>query len=283
MVQFAVQRKFTKNNSVSKSSVSASSIWKLTWSYIRRIPVMYFRSFLVILLLFYWWFLALKYTIFVPEYRISKIDYALSSVKNYDDPYLYKAISSIIKWENIYILNWNNSSIIKNIKKSYPFVEDIIISYKAPKTVFVKILFLQPDLIFLNDNKRYWVYNNSLFELYSWNTLGSSWVVKLNIISFTSWSAISWVFFQESTEGLLEDIRLIKEWFPNIASLSYIPWWHRMIAYLGDDKKVYINNAIDIQPQIINYQLLKKYYSDFWSLKEIDLWSLESDKVIVRK
>jgi len=46
---------------------------------------------------------------------------------------------------------------------------------------------------------------------------------------------------------------------------------------------VYINNAIPIEPQIVNYQLLKKYYSDFNLLREIDLGSLESDKVIVRK
>jgi hypothetical protein len=32
-----------------------------------------------------------------------------------------------------------------------------------------------------------------------------------------------------------------------------------------------------------NYQYLKQYYSDFAKLKLIDLWSIEMDKVIVRK
>lgn len=39
----------------------------------------------------------------------------------------------------------------------------------------------------------------------------------------------------------------------------------------------------DIQNQLKNYQLLKKYYKDYPLLKEIDLGSLEKDKVIVKK
>jgi hypothetical protein len=50
-----------------------------------------------------------------------------------------------------------------------------------------------------------------------------------------------------------------------------------------DGKKFYINNGGDIENQIRNYQLLKKYYKDYTSLEDIDLGSLEKDKVIVRK
>ena len=50
-----------------------------------------------------------------------------------------------------------------------------------------------------------------------------------------------------------------------------------------DGKKFYINNLGDISNQIRNYQLLKKYYKDYAQLSEIDLGSLEKDKVIVRK
>ena len=50
-----------------------------------------------------------------------------------------------------------------------------------------------------------------------------------------------------------------------------------------DGKKLYINNLGDIQNQIRNYQLLKKYYKDYTKLAEVDLGSLENDKVIVSK
>jgi hypothetical protein len=50
-----------------------------------------------------------------------------------------------------------------------------------------------------------------------------------------------------------------------------------------ENKKFYINNGSDIANQIRNYQLLKKYYKEYASLEDIDLGSLEKDKVIVRK
>ncbi|HCY21154.1 TPA: hypothetical protein DIC40_04860 [Patescibacteria group bacterium] len=128
---------------------------------------MYFWIFFGILVFFYGGFLLLKYTIFVPEYRIGKIDYARSSAQIYDDPYLYKSISSLIKGENFYLISWNTKTIIQTIKKEYPFVQDIIIVYKAPKTVLVKVLFSPPELIMLHENKKFGVYKEHLFELFS--------------------------------------------------------------------------------------------------------------------
>lgn len=283
MVQFAVQRKFTKQKSVSPSLSSWTMIGKKAWSYIRKIPVLYFWIFFGILIFFYGGFLLLKNTIFVPEYRISKIDYALSSIETYDDPYLYKSISSLIKGENMYLLDWNTETIVQTIQQQYPFVEDVIIVYKAPSTVLVKVLFSTPELILRHEDKKFGVYENALFQLFSWNTLWSSGVVNLEVLSFYSGWALTGIFFLQSPVDLIDDIRLIKEGFPDIQKLSYLPGWHRMIVHLWNNQQIYINNAIPIQPQIINYQLLKKYYSEFPLLKEIDLGSLESDKVIVRK
>ncbi|AHB41365.1 hypothetical protein P148_SR1C00001G0574 [candidate division SR1 bacterium RAAC1_SR1_1] len=283
MVQFAVQRKFTKQKSVSPSLSSGTMIGKKAGGYLRKIPVLYFWIFFGILVFFYGGFLLLKYTIFVPEYRIGKIDYARSSAQIYDDPYLYKSISSLIKGENFYLISWNTKTIIQTIKKEYPFVQDIIIVYKAPKTVLVKVLFSPPELIMLHENKKFGVYKEHLFELFSGNSLGNSGVVKLEVLSFNSGGALTGIFFLQPTADLMDDIQLIKEAFPDIQKLSYLPGGHRMIVHLGNNKKIYINNAIPIQPQIINYQLLKKYYSEFELLKEIDLGSLESDKIIVKK
>jgi len=283
MVQFVVQKKFIKQKSVSSSLSQSTKIGKTASLYIRKIPLIYFWIFFGVLVFFYWGYLSLKYTIFVPEYTISKIDYALSSVKIYDDPFLYKKISSLTKWENLHVLSWNNNKIIESIQKDYPFVEDILIVYKAPKTVLVKVLFSPPNLVLVHEEKKFGIIGNYIFELFSGNTLWMSGIVKLNIMSFNSGWAMTGIFFLQSPADLIDDIRLIKEWFPNIQGLYYMPWWHRMIVDLWNNKKIYINNAIDIQPQIINYQLLKKYYPDFNLLKEMDFGSLESDKVIVRK
>ncbi len=280
MVQFVVQKKFTKNTTTISSS---KIIGKKTTSLIRRIPSVFFWIFFLIIIGIYWIFLLLKYTIFDSEYRITKVDYTVSSIEIYDDPYVYKEISNNIKGENYYLLSWNRTKIASKIKQKYPLVSDILIKYTKPNTLLVKVLFDTPQLLVLHNSKKFWVYKDSLFEILSWNLLWSSWVVRLEILSFDSWWALTGLFFRESVDDLLQDIYLIKEWFPEISRLSYIPWWHRMIVHVWENKKIYINNAIDIVWQIENYKLLKKYYSDFKLLKEIDLWSLESDKVIVSR
>lgn len=282
MVQFAVQRKFTKQKSSSSFS-SWKAMGKKAWSYIKKIPILYFWVFFAVLIFFYGWFLLLKYTIFVPEYRIAKIDYALSSAEVYDDPYLYKSITSLLKWENLYLISWNSHKIIETVKTEYPFVDDIIIVYKSPYTLLVKVLFSQPELILRYEDQKFGIYEWFLFELFSGNSLGQSGIINLEILSFNSGWSLTWIFYLQNSNKLMDDIYLIKDWFPEIQWLSYIPWAHRMIVNLDKNKKIYINNAINIQSQIANYQLLKKYYSEFNLLKEIDLGSLEADKVIVKK
>lgn len=278
MVQFAVQKKYTKQKK-NKISLRGS---KKTKRNAPKIPAVFFWVLFFWLLSIYWIFLLLKYTIFVPEYRIHQVDYAQSSVDNYDNPYLYKTISSLIKGENVYVLSWNFSKILSTVQEKYPFVQDIIIVYKQPNTVLVKLLFDSPDLVLRYNGLKIGVYNESLFELFSGNSLGSG-TIWLDVLSFSSGLYLTWIFYQQSAKKTLDDVLMIKQWLTGIASISYLPWAHRMIVYLGNGQKVYVNNAIDIQPQIANYQLLKKYYSDFNLLKEIDLWSLEKDKVIVRK
>jgi hypothetical protein len=243
---------------------------------------LFFWIFFWVITFVYWIFLLLKYTIFVPEYRINKIDYAQSSVNVYDDPYLYKAISSLVKWENIYILSWNSDDIVSTIQEQYPFVQDIIITYKKSNTVLVKLLFYSPDIVLRYNEMKFAVYNEYIYQLFSGNMIGSG-SIWLDVLTFSSWLALTGMFFQQSAKDILNDVLSIKQWFTSLASISYLPGAHRMIVYLGNWQQVYINNAIDIEPQITNYQLLKKYYSDFKLLKEIDLWSLEKDKVIVKK
>ncbi len=282
MVQFAVQKKFDKKN---YSAVGSSKIARKQkiWSYISKIPVFYFWIAFAVLILVYWIFLLLKYTLFLPENRITKIDYSLNSVEIYDDPYLYKTISSKLLWENLYVISMNTHKIIKSVQEEYPFVRDVEMIFKDDNTLLIKPLFFEPELILNHNWQRFGVFGWYVFELFSGNSLGLSGVVNLHILSFSSGTSLDGIFFQNSFDKILEDIRIIKEWFPEIQGLSYLPGWNRMIVDLGGDRKVFVNNAIQIEPQILNYQYLKQYYSEFNLLKEIDLGSLESDKIIVKK
>lgn len=273
-----VQRKFEKRTVSHPSRVA-----KTVGGVVRRIPLAFVWVFFWMFALIYGVFLLLKYTLFVPEYVIKKVDYSLSSVQQYDNPYLYKQISTLIKWENYYVVHWNNWKILSQVQVVFPFVTDVIITYKSSNKVFVKVLFDQPQLVMRSEGLKFWVYQDHVFQIFSGNTLGSG-TMGMDVLSFTSWlQFLTGIFYQQSAENLIENLFLLKQWFPKIQGFVYLPGGQRTIVVLPGDKKVYINNVLDIQQQIKNYQLLQKYYPDFNTLKEIDLGSLESDKVIVNK
>lgn len=276
---------------------------------------------------FYGLFLLLKYTLFVPEYTITKVDYSLSNVKIYDDPYLYKAISTLIKWENYRVVQWNEDSILKQLQITYPFVQSFTVTYKWPGTVFVKLSFEEPKLIVYQWNLRYAVYNEQFFQLLSGNNLGSG-ALSLELFSafeaapvavnppvltgkllsgnilfgtvssgvIVSWNkttllsgvaqshgALTGLFYLESFDHFMADFQTIAQAFPNAKYFKYLVGGQRMVIWLPNDRTVYINLPVDIWLQLQNYLYLKQYYPDFAKLKEIDLWSIEMDKVIVRK
>jgi hypothetical protein len=55
------------------------------------------------------------------------------------------------------------------------------------------------------------------------------------------------------------------------------------VVILKSGLRIYVNNQNSLTWQIENYNLIKQYYKDFYSLKTIDLWSLQWDKIIVNK
>lgn len=90
-------------------------------------------------------------------------------------------------------------------------------------------------------------------------------------------------FFRQSAEDLIQQTDLIYQAFSGIIQhIEYLPGGERTIVYL-ENQTIAINNLADISAQIRNYQLLQKYYSDFSRLKEIDLGSLETSNIIVKK
>ena len=286
--------------------------------------------------LFYGVFLIFKYTLFVPEYTITNIDYSASNIQTYDDPYLYKTISTLIKWENYRVVEWSSNTILQQIQVTYPFVKSFDLLYKWPNRVFVKVSFDEPRLIVFQWNFRYAVYDQKFFQLFSGNTLGSGAlhvelfptllpppstapvapvVVTGSHLSGASASGIhlsgttvtgthlsgnaitgvslpvpravpsplTWLFYQEPFDHFIDTLQIINQAFSNAKYFQYLVGGQRIIVGLPNDRIVYINLLVDINLQLQNYLYLKQYYSDFSKLKEIDLWSIEMDKVIVRK
>jgi hypothetical protein len=76
---------------------------------------------------------------------------------------------------------------------------------------------------------------------------------------------------------------LIYAAFPKSKFVAYLPGAERTVVMTADSKKVFLNNLVDIPQQIKNFELLRRYYADYAKLTEIDLGSLEKDKMIVKK
>lgn len=95
-------------------------------------------------------------------------------------------------------------------------------------------------------------------------------------------AAMTGFFFRQPYSDIAQQLDLIYEGFPGLHHVEYLPGGERSIVFING-QEIYLNNLVDIPSQIKNYTLLKKYYNGFAQLKEIDLGSIELDKIIVKK
>lgn len=236
----------------------------------------------IIFALIYWWFLLLKNSIFDHQYTIKRVQYDSWDVAWYDNPYLYKRIKNWLTWENYYVARMYTSRILSDLQTRYPMITDIAIDYRSSNTVFVKLTFRPIDMIIRNQERKFALVWDTLLQLYSWNNMANG-IKILDLPEYLSgMTTLSGLFYRLPASELTQQVELLYQWFPGLHHIEYLPWGERSIIYL-EGKKFYINNWSDIANQIRNYQLLKKYYKDYASLEDIDLWSLEKDKIIVRK
>ena len=95
--------------------------------------------------------------------------------------------------------------------------------------------------------------------------------------------SLTGLFYQEPFDHFMSNLQTIYEAFPNAKYFKYLVGGQRIVVWLPNDRTVYINLRVDLSLQLQNYLYLKQYYAEFSKLKEIDLGSIEMDKVIVRK
>ncbi len=230
----------------------------------------------------YGWYYFLSRSIFAHQYVIKRVVYSSWNITWYDEPYLYKRINTWVKGENYYVVKMYRSRILHDIQSTYPMVSAIDVAYVSSNTVSINLTFIPIDMVIRNQTQRYVLINGKLLQVYSWNKITNG-IKILDMPSYlTGVQSLSGLFYRQQASWLVQQIELLYQWFPGLDHIEYLPWWERSIVYL-ENKKFYINNGADIANQIRNYQLLKKYYKEYASLEDIDLGSLEKDKVIVRK
>lgn len=279
MIKFAI-RKPTKK--IHRTYTSVNPEQQRVKSWFRRLSIKILWSILIVFAIIYGGFLLLRNTIFDHQYIIKRVIYSSWDAQQYDNPYLYKRISNWIKEENYHIVRMYKSRILEDIQQTYPLVTDISVDYASSNTVLVKLTFRPIDLVIRNQDKKFLVVGSTILPLYSGNTIAKG-VAILDLPEYLSGvTSLSGFFYKQSATWLIQQINAIYEWFPWFHHIEYLPGGERTIVYI-DGKKLYINNLWDITSQIRNYELLKKYYKEYAQLEHIDLWSLEADKVIVKK
>lgn len=238
----------------------------------------------VILIIFsYWIFFIIKNTFFRDENYLQNLSYSKESVEEYNDPYLYKAIWSGLKWENIYIISkfWK-SKILNQLQDEFPMVKNIKIVKSGPYSASVRLDFYEPEIVIKLWDRRFAILWNNIFELYSWNTLWND-VFFAELPQYLSWiDSLYWIFHEISQEKFIHDMNFFAESFPTYKRIVYLPWSSMTAIFLDTDQRIYINNQNPLQEQIDNFYMIKEFYPDFDSLNIIDLWSLQWWKIIVQ-
>ncbi len=279
MIKFVVSRPVRK---ISRSSYQWESERRFKTQKKKRVSLKAIWIIFGIFVLVYWAFLLLKNTLLAPENIITSIQYDSWDIATYGDPYMYKTITNLIQKENYNIARLNKNTILAKLQEKYPFLKDMAILHTSPNTAKVDLIFQEPSLIIRNYDLKFGVFRGHIFSIYSWDTLGKGVKILDMPWYLSGYGAMTGFFFRQSYSELIEQVELMYQGFPWLHHIEYVPGGERSIVYLNG-KIIYLNNLWDIVTQIKNYELLKKYYPGFKQLKEIDLWSIELDKVIVKK
>ena len=243
-----------------------------------------FRIVILAIIFSYWIFFVIKNTFFKKENYIQNLSYSKESVDKFNDPTLYSAISKALKWENYYIV-WKlkKKATLRSIQNEFPVVRNMKVVKSEPYSAAVWIDFYEPDIIIKLWERRFAVMWDYSYEIFSGNTIWDD-TFYAELPQYTSWiDSLYWLFHEISQNQFIHDMHFFAEAFPDYDRIVYLPGSSMTVVILKSWLRIYVNNQNSLTWQIENYNLIKQYYKDFYSLKTIDLWSLQWDKIIVNK
>lgn len=272
------QKKYQK-----KLKKHASSFWE-PLKKIKLNLLQFLWPLFILLLVVSWVTIVLQKTVFDTTNYISKIQYVKTDIQEYDNPYLYNKIESLLTGKNIYKLNyfWDNG-ILSQIKQDFPIVKDLSVSKLSLNTAAVKLDFFAPQIIFQipTQERRFWVWWEKTLEIFSGNTIANN-ILTIYLPQYANWiQNIDGIFFDIPAKQLLSDLYQINKSFPQASRIVYMPWSKISVIFVYG-KTVYISHQHDIMTQLKKFYALESYYTWFQNLKILDLWSLEDGQSIVK-
>lgn len=276
MAIFVKEKKLQKRRiSYKREKRQTKEVWKFfsTW---------YFWLVLLVLFLLFGIYTILQYTLYASANYIHSVSYSLSSMKEYSDPYLYDWIKSQLSWKNYYLFNFfDKNTVTDTVISQHPIVSNIEYASIWPNSVSVTVDFHEPEILIKMQDNKYWVYQDYVFALYSWNTLWTG-LFTVELPNYLSWTeSIKWLFYDIWVNKFKADLYQIHNSFPQADRIVYLPWAMATVVFVYD-KMVYIHHDADITQQIQTFYMIEKYYWSIDNIRSLDLWSLDLDKVIAR-
>ena len=224
MIKFVVPRPVKR---IHRTYTPIDSDKKKVKVWFRFFSIKLIRIIFIVFALIYGGFLLLKSSIFNHQYTIKRVLYDSWNIARYDEPYLYKRITTRIKGENYSVVKLYKSRVLRDIRSVYPMVTDMFIDYVSSNTILVKLTFAPIDMVIRNQEVRFALMGDALLQIYSGNKIAQG-VKVLDLPAYLSgMNSFSGLFYRQSASGLVQQVQLIYQWFPGLTRLEYLPWGER--------------------------------------------------------
>lgn len=248
------------------------------------------RNYIIIITIITLLIIGLNYvvnkTIFLPKYNITQVNFSEKTLEVDNNPYLFKDIKQYLIGKNYFIVSkFKKGSIESEIKEKYKTVKNLDIFFVSDNNIWVDITFSKPNIIFQSNigylGSKNWV----LYEIFSWSIL-LSWAEFIHLPEYFNYkneSELEWFFYLTKEKDLTFQIAEIKDFIgkDKIEKITYLPWWWKTILNLVNKKNIYFDNTKSITDQIDKLVSLQKNYTEYETITEIDLWSM--DNIIIKQ
>lgn len=266
-----------------KSSIPSKIARQIPWKFFPLIAK-YIWIFVIVLIIILGVRYILSTTIFSSQYTIQTVRYDSGSVAAYDNPYLYQALRDHLQGKNIYLQKYfHKKQLLEVAREIFPWISVVELFYLDVNTAAIRLHFNAPEMVFVVSGSSFGVYGNVTFPLQKNSTLSDD-LLHIDLPNYL-WTldSLDGIFFRVPGQTLLAQFQTIEEYFTNPQRIVYLPWSARVRITTADGRNIYINSLQDIERQLQKIDRLKRYYPAFDSLREMDLWSLDDNKIIVKQ
>jgi hypothetical protein len=218
---------------------------------------------------------------------MEKVKWSEQTVATYEDLDLFNIITSAIKGKNYYMLTtFQKESILAQAQAKFPFVQDLHFQLETGNTLGIDVAFKAPLFKVKLGEKLFGIRGENLFfEIQSGMLLGSESFVVDTPKYLTGTTALSGFFFEISITDFMYLIETMQQEIPNMNRFVYLAGSKRLAIFTDDEQTIYfnINDKEHLQEQFQKYHTLQQYYPSLNKIATLDLGSLDTTKVIVRK